>query len=201
MIEFTSPTPGRLDPAAITTAAASCGWPRAALAAVLDVETSGAGFDSQSRPKMLFEPHIFWGQLRKDPDASKLNRAIAAKLAYPHWGQMPYPPDSYPRLIAACAIDETAALSSASWGIGQVMGFNWKDCGFDSVQDLVAAAIDSEAAQLDTMTAFIQAKPGLSGDLVDMNWPYFAQGYNGPGQVAVYSQRLRTAYAKECAAA
>ncbi len=28
--------------------------------AVLDVESAGTGFDSKGRPKMLFEPHIFY---------------------------------------------------------------------------------------------------------------------------------------------
>ncbi|MER8423279.1 N-acetylmuramidase domain-containing protein [Mesorhizobium sp. M1403] len=35
------------------------------------------------------------------------------------WGEKPKPRDSYPRLKAACVIDETAALKSASWGLGQ----------------------------------------------------------------------------------
>lgn len=31
--------------------------------AFLDVETSGSGFDAQKRPKMLFEPHVFFRNL------------------------------------------------------------------------------------------------------------------------------------------
>ena len=31
--------------------------------AILDVEAASSGFDKQKRPKMLFEPHVFWQQL------------------------------------------------------------------------------------------------------------------------------------------
>ena len=75
--------------------------------AVLDVEAAGSGFDKQGRPKMLFEPHIFWRELGKGPARDK---AAAAGLAYPRWKPGAYPKDSYPRLLKAMAIDEEAAL-------------------------------------------------------------------------------------------
>lgn len=33
------------------------------LRAVIAVETAGGGFDKQGRPKMLFEPHVFYREL------------------------------------------------------------------------------------------------------------------------------------------
>lgn len=72
--------------------------------AFLDVETSGHGFDAQGRPIILFEPHVFFRNLSGTARA----QAVAAGLAYVRWGEKPYPRDSYPRLKAACAIDETA---------------------------------------------------------------------------------------------
>lgn len=33
------------------------------LHAFMDVETSGGGFDPQGRPKILFEPHVFYRNL------------------------------------------------------------------------------------------------------------------------------------------
>jgi len=35
-------------------------------------------------------------------------------------------------------------LRSASWGLGQVMGFNAEDVGFANVDALVAACVESE---------------------------------------------------------
>src|SRR4051812_40674154 len=82
------------------------------LHALIEVETRGTGFDEQGRVIILFEPHVFYGLLRHDP--VKLKQAVAEGLAYPKQGMRPYPRDSYPRLIKAMAIDETAALESAS---------------------------------------------------------------------------------------
>jgi hypothetical protein len=79
---------------------------------VLDVESRGSGFDAQGRPLILFEPHIFYALLGS---SRQRDEAMVHGLAYPRWGTRPYPRDSYPRLIEAIGIDETAALKSASW--------------------------------------------------------------------------------------
>jgi hypothetical protein len=124
------------------------------LHAFMDTETSGSGFDSIDRPKILFEPHKFYGNLGP---GRKRDAAVMDALAYPRWGEKPYPRDSYPRLFAAMRIDETAALKSCSWGLGQVMGSNFADLGFASVQHMVDAACEDEDKHLEMMVAFIKA--------------------------------------------
>lgn len=106
--------------------------------AVLDVEASGSGFDQKGRLKQLFESHRFYAELRKI-DPSKLEAAIAQHLAYPEWRPGAYPADSYPRLLQAMAIDETAALKSCSWGLGQILGSNHVAAGYPTVQAMIAA--------------------------------------------------------------
>ena len=49
------------------------------LHAIIDVESSGSGFDRLGRPKMLFEPHVCWRQL--GPGA-KRDRAASLGIAY-----------------------------------------------------------------------------------------------------------------------
>lgn len=165
----------------------------AAVQAVLAVEARGKGFDGLGRPKMLFEPHVFWREL--GPGA-KRNQAALAKLAYGKWKPGAYPPDSYPRLKAAMAIDETAALRSASWGMGQVMGFNHKAAGFDTVHGFVRAMTYSEGAHLYAMARFIVSK-GLQRHLKAKNWSSFAKGYNGASYAKHgYHARLKAAYEK-----
>lgn len=144
---------------------------------VMDVESSGSGFDSRGRLKMLFEPHVFWSQLGPGP---KRDRAARAGLAYPNWGTKPYPKDSYPRLIEAMKIDETAALKSASWGLGQVMGFNHRLVGYDSVQAMIADFVLDEDNHLEAMVQFIVGKR-LDGFIRRHEWDKFAHGYNGAG--------------------
>lgn len=165
----------------------------AAVRAVLAVEAAGKGFDSKGRPKMLFEPHIFYRELGAGP---KRTAAVNAGLAYQNWGAKPYPKDSYPRLLKAMMIDETAALRSASWGLGQVLGNNHVAAGFPTVQEMVRAMTHSEGAQLYAMARFIVGNK-LHIHLRALNWAGFAKGYNGPGYAKnAYDTKMAAAYAK-----
>lgn len=159
--------------------------------AVIEVETAGGGFDAQGRPKMLFEPHVFWRELGP---GQKRVAAEAQGLAYPWWGTIKYPVDSYPRLERAIQVSASAALRSASWGLGQVMGFNHRAAGFANPGDMVTAFCDSEAAGLEAMVAFIESE-GLDDDLRRHDWSGFARGYNGAGYAAHgYHTRLAAAF-------
>jgi hypothetical protein len=161
--------------------------------AVLDVESRGSGFDRHGRPLILFEPHHFWRHLGDGP---KLTRAINAGLAYPKWRPGQYPTDSYPRLIAAVAIDETAALKSASWGLGQVMGSNHAAAGYATPQAMVEAFCDDEEHHLAAMVAFIKANR-IDDDLRRHDWRGFARVYNGKEyEVNDYHNRLARAFRK-----
>jgi hypothetical protein len=147
------------------------------LHAFMEVEANGSGFDSKGRPKMLFEPHVFWRELGPGP---KRDRAAAEGLAYPRWKPRAYPKDSYPRLQKAMAIDEEAALRSASWGLGQIMGFNARAAGYASAKAMVLAFLDDEEHHLRAMIRFIETN-GLDDELRRHDWAGFARGYNGPG--------------------
>lgn len=160
--------------------------------AVVEVEASGSGFDGQGRIKMLFEPHVFWRELGEG------KRALAQrqKLAYPKWGAAPYPKDSYPRLEAAIRIDRTAALRSASWGLGQIMGFNCKAAGYQTAAEMVDAFADDEEHHVEAMVRFIVSE-NLDDDLREHRWDGFARGYNGAGYATHgYHTKLAAAYAK-----
>lgn len=160
--------------------------------AVIEVETRGGGFDRQGRPRMLFEPHVFYRELGE----AKRKQAVSAGLAYPRWGQERYPTDSYPRLLRAIQIDRPAALRSASWGLGQIMGFNCRAAGYHSAEDMVSAFLETEEAHLRAMIAFIQSE-GLDDDLRRRDWASFARGYNGAGYAQHgYHTRLATSFEK-----
>ncbi|MCX5495805.1 N-acetylmuramidase family protein [Kaistia dalseonensis] len=184
----------RRSPDAIARAAAFIGVETAALSAIIEVEASGAGFDGAGRPKALFEPHRFYRELSGNP--GKLAAAVKAGLAYPKWGEKPYPSDSYPRIQQALAIDETAALRATSWGLGQVLGSNCAKCGFTSPQAMLAAFADGEDAQIVGMAAFLKSN-GLVPALKARNWAAVAKGYNGSKYAANrYDAKLAAAYAR-----
>ncbi len=107
----------RLDDIDVPRIGARIGVGEDELHAFMEVEAAGSGFDSKGRPKMLFEPHVFYRNL----SGKKRDDAVKAGLAYSKWKPGKYPADSYPRLIQAMAIDETAALMASSWGAGQIL--------------------------------------------------------------------------------
>ena len=160
--------------------------------AVLDVETNGRGFDAKGRPRMLFEPHVFWRELGKGPSRDLAERK---GLAYPRW-RRDYPSDSYPRLASAMSINEEAALRSASWGLGQIMGFNCVLAGYPSARAMVTDFLDDEERHLEAMVTFIvQAK--LDRFLRARDWAGFALGYNGAGFAKNgYDRKLAAAFDK-----
>lgn len=161
--------------------------------AIIDVESKGTGWDSQNRPIILFEPHIFYKQLAANKPAA-LQTAVSQGLAYKKWGTKPYPRDSYPVLEKAILIDQELALRSASWGLGQVMGFNFSMVGYKSAQEMVEHFKLDEENHLVAMVKFIIAA-GLDDELRHHDWDGFARGYNGPGFAAnKYDIKLAVAY-------
>ena len=140
---------------------------------VLTVETSGCGFLSDRRPKILFERHIFHRETQGRFDVAAPDISDAKPGGYGASGI-----HQYERLARAIDLDRQAALRSASWGIGQVMGFNAETAGYGDVEAMVSAMQDSEDEQLRGMFAFIRAS-NLHGALRQRNWAKFAQGYNG----------------------
>jgi hypothetical protein len=70
-------------------------------------------------------------------------------------------------------------LMSVSYGVGQVMGENWKLLGYDSVESLVEEARSGLVGQVTLMIKFIE-KAGLAGKLRTGDFKGFARGYNGP---------------------
>lgn len=162
------------------------------LHAFMEVEAAGSGFDRQGRPKMLFEPHVFYRNLKGE----QRGLAIKAGLAYARWGQRPYPKDSYPRLKRAIAINEEAALRSASWGLSQILGENHKMVGYPTARAMVEAFMDDEENHLEAMVQFLIAA-GIDDDLRRHDWAAVARVYNGPGyRKHNYHGRMATAFAK-----
>ena len=139
---------------------------------VLSVETSGFGYLNDRRPAILFERHHFHKQTNGMFDAA--NPAISSPKAGGYLGGA----QEYTRLAQAVALDRHSALNSASWGIGQVMGFNSSLAGFANVEAMVTAMIDNEDAQIKAMAKFV-CSTGLDTALAARNWAKFAHGYNG----------------------
>lgn len=164
----------------------------AALRAVLAVESLGSGFLSNGKPVILFEAHIFSGFTKGAFDKSHPGISSA------NWNRKLYRGGllEWPRLEEAITLNREAALKSASWGLAQLMGFNHKLCGYETVEAFVAAMHESEAEQLDAFVEFLIARK-LDDELRSRSWAAFAAGYNGPAYAKnKYDARLAAAYKK-----
>ena len=169
----------------------------AALRSVLKVESRGSGFDRKGRVLILFEPHVFHEQLMKHGTSLQLKAAIVRGVAYPTWGEKPYPADSYPTLLSAIAINPELAHRAASWGAGQLLGRNFKLCGYDSATKMADDFTRGEDVQLLAMACFIAANPRMLKALQEKDWETFALCYNGKGyKKNRYHLKLAAAYAE-----
>lgn len=162
------------------------------LHAFMDVEAAGSGFDSQGRPKILFEPHIFYRLL--GPGKTR-NKAVAQGLAYAKWKKTGYPKDSYDRLRKAMAINSTLALMSASWGAFQIMGFNHGAAGYATPEEMVRDFMADEDNHVEAAVRFIANKK-LDDDLRAHRWEVIEDVYNGGGFGGAYARKMRAAYAR-----
>jgi hypothetical protein len=165
--------------------------------AVAEVESSGDGFLPNGDVKILFEPHVFWRELKKRGiDPTKITGA--EDILYEKWGAKPYGINSkqHDRLRRAMDIDRDAALASASYGKFQVMGFNWAAAGFESLDKFVSAMFESEDMHLLAFVDFVNSNH-LTVHLRNKDWEKFALGYNGKGyKKNNYHIKLPAAYQK-----
>lgn len=170
----------------------------AAVKAVCSVEAAGHGFLPDGRPKILFEAHVF-GRLtdhRYDDEHPNISAPSWDRSLYGAGGA-----HQYDRLAEAMALDEEAALKSASWGMFQIMGMNAGICGYvlegtekePDVRAFVTDMLDSERNHLIAFARFCR-ETGAARHLVNQDWRSFARVYNGPGQVEAYADRLAEAY-------
>lgn len=169
----------------------------AVIKAVQEVETGGRrGFLTNGKPVILFEGHVFWRELKKrGMNPGELDDGNG-DILYPEWTKKHYRggEGEYDRLNRAKAIHEEAALCSASWGMFQIMGFNYALCGFESVADFAKAQHHSEGRQLMSFVNFIMNGSCLK-PLKKLDWQGFAKCYNGPGYAAnKYHVKLEKAY-------
>jgi hypothetical protein len=162
----------------------------ACVRAVVDVEAAGDGFLPSGMPRILFEAHEFSRLTGQKYDGS--HRDVSSKERNPRLAREG--DKEYDRLVAALKLDKTAAFEATSWGRFQVMGFDHKICGYDKVEDFVAAMQESEAKQLDAFVALLKYR-GLDKPLREKRWEDFARGHNGKDFASdKYDQKLADAY-------
>lgn len=177
----------------IVDAVKSSGMNVAKLLAFIDVETGGRGFDESTGKIMIqFEPTWF-KKISKNPkngiwSSNKVDKQSKEWEAFN---------DAY-------KIDPQAAMKSTSIGLGQIMGFNYKQAGCNSVDEMWNKAKSGIKEQVLQLISFVKSNKNLLSALESNNWDKAASIYNGSGYKALavrchrvpYDQALCAAYNK-----
>lgn len=186
------------------------------LSAVIDVESGGSGFvQGGTEVKILLEAHHVWKRLL----LRKINpipfRSACPQCCQLTWnaGKQFYNVNSWKRIHTG--LDwasnnrpnqfesyKKALYESCSWGLPQIMGWHYANLGYANIYAMKNDFESGEAAQVKAMMRFLQKNnllrhlQAISADPTNrgQHWASFARGYNGSGQVAVYSRKLELAY-------
>ncbi len=166
--------------------------------AVSEVEAAGRGFEKNRRPRILFEGHIFWSRLKKCSMNPEDFVRDHTGIVYPKWDKSKYfgGEKEWGRLEEAWKIKSSAALESASFGLFQIMGFNYAACGCKNVFEFASKMFFSEGEQMKLFCNFCKSL-GLEKYLKEKDWAGFARRYNGPEYAKnEYDTKLAAAYKK-----
>lgn len=170
--------------------------------AIFEVEAGGrSGFllADNTKPVTLEEGHIFYKYAKqKGLNVEELCKKYPT-VCYPKWVKTYYKVGlaEYARYELAKSINEECAMLATSFGIGQIMGFNYKACGYKTVQDFVKDMHESEEKQLRAMCMFIKSNPKMFNALKNQDWATFASLYNGSGyKQNKYDIKLASAFNK-----
>lgn len=153
-------------------------------------------FDSEGKPVVRFEPHKFSQFSQRQFDQSHPHLSVRGSkrgiaLASAAGGQR----GQTRNLRAALALDPRAAMMASSWGRFQIMGFNYKAAGFNSVSEFVNEMHKGEKQQLKAFVTLIKNSPNMYRPLKNKNWAGFARAYNGPKyKQNNYDVKLEKAY-------
>lgn len=167
----------------------------------------GAFLEIPGRPPViLFEPHLFSrhtdgkydGVVIPDTDTppGSGNYPKWSYLSYPRWKPGWYGPVfvQHRRLDSAVKLNRNAALMSSSWGMFQILGENYKECGCVSIQEFVNKMYKSAGEQLLLLCHFLLSNRRLIKAVRERNQVAFARYYNGPAyKKNKYDTRLKAA--------
>jgi hypothetical protein len=170
-------------------AAKELGVPVAAVKAVCEVEAPKGGFFPDGQVRILFERHKFSRHTGGRYDNTHPG------ISNPSWGGYGAESVQHGRLQKAAALDRDAALKSASWGKFQILGENYEQAGFRTLQAFINAMSAGESEQLEAFVAFVKADKRLHAALVARDWVRFARIYNGPAYAKnAYHTKLAAAF-------
>ena len=201
------------DPFAIlSTEAPKLGLDPRVVRAVMQAESGQRPFGPDGRVVLRFEPHVF-ARLTAQKALGTTRRPTAAQVA--QFGKVVLNPGmtqinegrkrtggqaaEWETFGRASAIDADAAIQSTSFGLGQIMGFNYRLAGYASPKAMFDAFASSGTEQVMGMLRMISNVPVQLNALRNKDYPAFVASYNGAPVGTVhnngYVTRMQAAYA------
>jgi hypothetical protein len=155
----------------------------------------------------LYERHVFWRLLVKKGinPAELLRRDPSLRDIL---GQTPYPSNQYGKFTTqyqrrerAAGICRESAFAACSYTGFQILGENWHECGYDSV-DTFVTAMEAPENWLTALVALVKSK-GIEATLRPdrLDFAEFSEKWNGPDYWRKkYDVDLSRIYQRELAA-
>lgn len=162
------------------------------------VESGGrSGFGPAKLPVIAFEGHLFRKYTKHIYDqAHPLLSYPYKKKAGPQWqANNKDQAKAWETMATAFALDQEAALMSASWGMFQIMGFNFASCGYKTVFEFSAALKVNAGNQLKAFLGFCSKSPALMKAMKAKDFTGMARNYNGE-DYGNYDVLMQKAYEK-----
>ncbi len=165
----------------------------ALLRAIVDVESCASGFYSEDNEfagkcKVRFEPDYFQRFASTRPfflppsitiEAAKNEPRFTGRLAYEQ----------------AILQSPASAIKATSFGLGQIMGFNFERAGYSSLIEFSQDMEESEYKQLVALVKFIVSDQALLVAAQQRDFTNIAKLYNGKNYASrSYDEKLQVAY-------
>ena len=152
--------------------------------AVAMVESAGKAFAVNGYPIVRFEKHVMLKYLKNNKELSDKVKKISSA--------------DYNAYTKACNVDTNLAMLSTSFGMFQIMGFNHKNAGYNTVDDFVKGMKESVDNQIEAFVHFV-TKEGLVSFINNKEFAKFAYRYNGPNyKVNSYDLKLKKYFDEIC---
>lgn len=170
--------------------------PGVVMKAIRQVEGKADGFYPDGRPIILFERHKFYKYLGLAKGVAEASRVFGLypDICNPVAGGYSGGVAEYDRLERATDIDSDAGYMSASYGMFQLMGFNFAAGGYSDINEMVSAHAESEQNQFKAIVGFIKSNPSLLRAVLNKDPVGIAKNYNG-GNYAInsYDKKIKAA--------
>lgn len=140
----------------------------ASLMAIIATETPMQGFDNKTGKLLIqFEPSWF---RKKEPFAPSGAWSV---------NKVDVQSKEWIAFNDAFSVDSVSAMESTSIGLPQIMGFNFKQAGYDSVNEMWDDFKKGEANQIEALCRFIVSNKKLLSAVRVRAWDVVATIYNG----------------------